>query len=67
MMEFTANNHINRSTKITSFFADYGFQLRIGIKLFNIYNNEQKVKLLATNQIVEKQNKIIKFLQDQII
>ena len=43
------------------FFADYEFYLYTSIEPPETYNDEQKNELLAANQIVKKQNKIIKF------
>ena len=50
--------------KVTTFFANYGFYLYTSIELLRIYDDKQKSKFLTINQIVKKQDKIIKFLQD---
>ena len=62
MAEFTVNNHVNVSIRVTLFFADYKFQLCISIKPSSIYDNKQEVKFLAVDQIVKKQDKMIKFV-----
>ena len=64
MVEFAASNHVNISIKMTLFFTDYGFHPCTGIELFETYNSEQKVQFLVVKQIIKKQDKMIKFLQD---
>ena len=64
--EFIISNHINTSRKIIMFFANYGFHLSISIKPSGIYNDEQKTAFLIANHIVKRQNKMIKFMQNQI-
>ena len=54
MAEFAASNHINMSTKMTPFFADYGFYLQTGMESPGTYKGKHKAKLLATNKIVKK-------------
>ena len=58
------NNHVNTSTGVTLFFADYGFHPQIGMELPGMYKGKQKAKFLAANKIVKKQAKIMTFLQD---
>ena len=66
MVDFAASNHINASTKVTLFFANYSFHLQTSIELSSIYKGEQKAKLLAINKIIKKQVKMIIFLQNQL-
>ena len=62
MAKFAANNHVDASTGINPFFADYGFHLGSGIELLKAYKTSQKVKLLKADQIVENQETMAKFL-----
>ena len=41
-MKFAISNHVNASTKVTLFFADYGFHSQISIELSEIYGNSKK-------------------------
>ena len=67
MVELAANNHISMSTEITLFFANYRFHPQIDIEPLETYdNNKKKQKLLAADEIEKKQNKMIKFLQNQL-
>ena len=67
MAEFATNNHINASTGVTSFFADYRFYPQTGIEFLGIYKNSKKRgKLLAANRIVRRQENMIGFLQNQL-
>ena len=62
MIEFVANNHVNASTGVTLFFADYGFYPQTGMELSGIYKDEQKAELLAADEIIKKQTKMMTFL-----
>ena len=64
--EFAANNHVNASTEIMLFFADYNFHPQTSMKPPGTYKGKQKVELLAADKIVGKQAKIMTFLQDQL-
>lgn len=64
--EFVASNHVNTSTDMTTFFADYRFHPCTGIKLSGTFKSEQKTKLLAANKIICRQEKMIMFVQDQL-
>ena len=65
MAEFLVNNHINKSTKMTSFFADNGFHLQTRIKPFETFGDvEQKAELLNVDKIVANQERMTSFLQD---
>ena len=66
MAEFAVSDHVNASTGVTPFFADHGFHPRISIEPPRTYDGERKAKLLAANHIVKRQDKMMKFLQDQI-
>ena len=66
MAKFAASNHVNASTGVTLFFADYGFHFWTGMELLGIYKGEQKVELLAADKIVKKQAKMMTFLQSQL-
>ena len=56
MAEFAANNHVNASTRITSFFVDNGFHPRIGIEsLQTSQKNSQKAELLAADKTMKNQ------------
>lgn len=51
--EFAANNHVNVSIEISSFFANNRFYLCTGIELPQIYKKtSQKAELLNMDQIV---------------
>ena len=55
MAEFSANNHINESTRMTPFFADNGFYPRIRNKPPQPQASgsvSQKVELLSADKIV---------------
>ena len=54
MTEFAINNYINVSTEMMPFFANHVFYPCTGIKSFEIYNSEQKAKLLVVDQIVKR-------------
>ena len=64
MAEFLANNQMNTSTGITSFFADNGFHPRTGIKPPGSYDPSvnRKAKLLSVDSIVANQEKMSSFL-----
>ena len=49
MAKFVINNHVNVLIGIILLFADHIFYPRIGINLFEIYDNEQKIDFLAAN------------------
>ena len=42
MVEFAASNHINTSTGVTLFFADYSFHSQTNMKSFDIYKKNKK-------------------------
>lgn len=63
--EFAANNHVNASTRMTLFFANYGFHPWAGIEPAHTYGGvEQKAELLAADRIVARQEKMLAFLKD---
>ena len=62
MVEFAASKYINTSIRLMLFLADSRLYLHISIKLFGIYNDGKKIKFLVVNQIVKKQDKMMKFL-----
>ena len=68
MAEFAANNHVNASTRIITFFADNGFHSRTGVELLQAnLGNGQRAELLAADKIVKNQEDMASFLQDQLI
>ena len=65
--EFLANNHINKSTEMTLFFADNGFHPQTGDEPPHLCQKAgRKAELLAADKIVEQQQKTHLFLQDQL-
>lgn len=50
--EFAASKHINASTDVTPFFADYGYHPHTGIEPPGTYEGERKAELLAADEIV---------------
>ena len=64
--KFATSNHVNASTDMTLFFADYGFHPCISIELPGTYKGEQQVELLAADKIVCRQEEIMSFLQNQL-
>ena len=54
MTEFAASNHINISTRVMPFFADYGFHPQTGMELPGTYKDKQKAELLAVDKIIKK-------------
>ena len=66
MAEFVASNHVNASTGVTPFFADYGFHPRTGIEPPQTYEGERRAELLAADKIVRRQEKMMNFLQNQL-
>ena len=54
MAKFAANNHVNVSTKVMPFFADYSFHSQTGMEPPGTYKGDQKAELLATDKIVRK-------------
>lgn len=56
MAGFAANNYINASTEIMSFFVNNNFHLRTGIKAPQAYlaTISQKAKLLVANIIMTR-------------
>ena len=54
MAKFAANNHVNKSTGITPFFADNGFHSRTGIEPpgTNNLSVNKKAELLSADRIV---------------
>ena len=67
MAEFAASNHVNMLTKVTPFFADYGFHSQTGIEPPDIHTGEQKAEFLVADKIVKRQSKMMTFLQDQLV
>ena len=67
MAEFSANNYINESTKMTPFFADNDFHPRMGVEPPEAYKKSQKVELLAADKIVANQEETLSYLQDQLV
>ena len=67
MAEFAANNHVNISIGIISFFADNSFYPRICVEPSVNQQNSQKIELLAADKIVKNQEDMALFLQDQLI
>lgn len=61
MAEFVASNHVNASTGVTPFFADYGFHPRTGIEPPQTYEGERRAELLAADKIVRRQEKMMNF------
>ena len=67
MAEFAANNHVNASTRITSFFADNGFHPCTNVEPPHTnQENSQRAELLAADKIVKNQEEMTLFLQDQL-
>ena len=67
MAEFLANNHINKLTGMTLFFADNGFHPCTGVEPPQTYQGAGwKVELLAADRIVANQEEMISYLQDQL-
>ena len=66
MAEFLANNHVNKSTKMTPFFADNGFHLCTGVEPFQVYTENQKTELLAVDKMVANHKETLSYLQDQL-
>ena len=66
--KFTASNHVNASTNITSFFTNYGFNPCTGIEPPGTYKGEkeQQAKLLVADKIIAWQAEMMTFLQDQL-
>ena len=52
--EFAASNHINASTGVTPFFADYGFHPQTNIEPPGTYKGKPKAEFLATDKIVKR-------------
>ena len=69
MAEFLANNHINESTEMTPFFADNGFHPCTSFEPPGTYGSsvDRKAKLLSADRIVATQEKMLSFLQDQLV
>lgn len=67
IVEFTTNNHVNISTKMILFFANYGFYFRTSIEPSKVYEGaEKKAKLLAANKIIARQEEMLKFLKNKL-
>ena len=66
MGEFLANNHVNESTGMISFFADNGFHLRTSVEPPQHYQRGQRAELLAADRIVANQEETVSYLQDQL-
>ena len=68
MAEFSANNHVNESTRVTSFFADNGFHPRTGIEPPQTFESvNRKAELLNADKIVANQQEMALFLQNQLV
>ena len=69
MAKFSANNHINKSTGMTPFFADNGFHPRTGVEPPQAYQQgaSWKAELLTADKIVKQQKETRSFLQDQLL
>ena len=66
--EFLANNHINKSTEMTPFFADNGFHPRTGVEPPQSYQKASgKAELLTADKIVKQHKDTRSFLQDQLV
>ena len=52
MAEFSANNHVNKSTEMTPFFADNGIHPCTGVEPPQAYEGGRRAKLLAADRIV---------------
>ena len=66
MAKFTANNHVNESTRMTLFFADNGFHPCTGVEPAQSYQGSQKAELLAADKIVANQKERLSYLWDQL-
>ena len=67
MAEFLANNHVNESIGMTSFFADNGFHPRTGVEPPQAYQDlGQRAELMAADKIVANQEQTLSYLQDQL-
>ena len=66
MAEFSANNHVNESTGMTSFFADNSFHPRTGVEPPQACTRSRKAELLAADRIIANQEKTLSHLQDQL-
>ena len=67
MAKFAANNHVNTSTKISSFFANNGFHPRVGVEPPRTHQKAgQRAKILAADKIIANQEAMAIFLQDQL-
>ena len=66
MAEFSANNHINKLTGMTLFFADHGFHPRMGVEPLQAYEGSQRAELLAADRIIANQEERLSYLQDQL-
>ena len=67
MAEFSANNHVNESTRMTPFFADNSFHPRTGVEPPQAYQSLcQKAELMAADKIVANQEETLSYRQDQL-
>ena len=67
MAEFSANKHINESTRMTLFFAVNGFHPRTGVEPPQAYQRAGwRAELLAADRIVANQEETVFYLQDQL-
>ena len=68
MAEFSANNHINESIRMTPFFVDNGFHPQTGVEPPQAYQQgtSQKAELLTADKMIANQEETVQFLQDQL-
>ncbi len=57
--EFAINNHTNVFIDIISFFANHEYYFRTEAKFFESYEENRKMKVQKTNEIIQKQILII--------
>ena len=68
-VEFAANNHINASTNIISFFAKHEYHFKNETKSFELYEKTitKKTKLMKTNKIVKKQKTMQHYFKKRLM
>lgn len=64
--EIAANNHVNASTGMSPFFADHGFEPRLGIEPPSTYESKSKAEILAADKLVKKHEDIRQYLREQL-
>ena len=68
MAKFSTYNYINKLTQMTLFFADNCFHLRMSVEPPKIYQKtSRKARLLTADTIVNQEEKMRLFLQDQLV